>query len=74
VSLFLQHGFVDPHVVEKMWREQFDFYYREYDTFVFPISIHPQVSGKVRQDFRVREETQALLKSLLLSGPSYLDA
>ena len=40
------HGFVDTHVVEKLWREQFDFAYREYDTFVFPISIHPQVSGK----------------------------
>ncbi|KAF5336231.1 hypothetical protein D9758_014363 [Tetrapyrgos nigripes] len=22
-------GFVDPHVVERMWKEQFDFYYRE---------------------------------------------
>lgn len=40
------HGFVDPHVVERLWREQFDFGYREYDTFIFPISIHPQVSGK----------------------------
>lgn len=42
------HGYVDPHVIEKMWREQFDFFYREYDTFVFPMSIHPQVSGKPR--------------------------
>ena len=40
------HGYVDPHVIEKMWKEQFDFFYREYDTFVFPMSIHPQVSGK----------------------------
>ena len=40
------HGFVDPHIIERMWREQFDFFYREYETFVFPISIHPQVSGK----------------------------
>lgn len=39
-------GYVDPHIVERLWREQFDFLYREYDTFVFPISIHPQVSGK----------------------------
>jgi peptidoglycan/xylan/chitin deacetylase (PgdA/CDA1 family) len=39
-------GFVDAHSVERLWREQFDFSYREYDTFVFPISIHPQVSGK----------------------------
>jgi hypothetical protein len=39
-------GFVDTHVVEQLWKEQFDFFYREYDSFVFPISIHPQVSGK----------------------------
>ena len=40
------HGFVDPHVVEKLWMEQFEFAYREYETFIFPMSIHPQVSGK----------------------------
>ncbi len=40
------HGYVDPHVIERMWKEQFDFFYRENDTFVFPMSIHPQVSGK----------------------------
>jgi len=39
-------GFVDTAVVEKLWREQFDFGYREYDTFIFPMSVHPQVSGK----------------------------
>ncbi len=39
-------GFVDTVTVERLWREQFDFAYREYDTFIFPISIHPQVSGK----------------------------
>ncbi|KAK2809376.1 hypothetical protein FQN50_003835 [Emmonsiellopsis sp. PD_5] len=37
--------FVDTHVVEKLWMEQFDFAYREYDEFIFPMSIHPQVSG-----------------------------
>lgn len=39
-------GFVDPHQIERFWKEQFEFCYREYDHFVFPISIHPQVSGK----------------------------
>jgi len=39
-------GFVDPHQIERFWKEQFDFCYREYEQFVFPISIHPQVSGK----------------------------
>lgn len=40
------HGFVNPRDVEIQWRDQFDFFYREYDTFVFCISCHPQVSGK----------------------------
>ena len=39
-------GFVDPHHVERFWREHFEFCYREHDSFVFPLSIHPQVSGK----------------------------
>jgi hypothetical protein len=39
-------GFIDPHVIEKMWKEHFEFYYDEYDEFVFPLSIHPQISGK----------------------------
>lgn len=39
-------GFVDPYVLEKMWQEHFEYCYEEYDEFVFPISIHPQVSGK----------------------------
>jgi hypothetical protein len=29
-----------------LWLEQFDFAYEEYDSFIFPMSIHPQVSGK----------------------------
>ncbi|KAI1857560.1 uncharacterized protein JN550_013193 [Neoarthrinium moseri] len=40
------HGYVDTDVVFRLWKQQFDFAYREYDQFVFPISIHPQVSGK----------------------------
>ncbi|KAG0645133.1 Peptidoglycan deacetylase [Hyphodiscus hymeniophilus] len=40
------HGYVDTYSVERLWKDQFDYYYREYDTFVFPMSIHPQVSGK----------------------------
>ncbi|KAF2489601.1 glucose 1-dehydrogenase, partial [Lophium mytilinum] len=40
------HGYVDPHSVERMWKEQFEWCYREYDTFIFPMSIHPQVSGR----------------------------
>jgi hypothetical protein len=29
-------------------KSSFDFFYLEYDSFVFPISIHPQVNGKPR--------------------------
>ncbi|KAK9414278.1 putative NodB-like protein [Seiridium unicorne] len=42
------NGLIDPDVVFKLWTAQFDFYYREYDNFIFPISIHPQVSGKAQ--------------------------
>jgi peptidoglycan/xylan/chitin deacetylase (PgdA/CDA1 family) len=40
------HGFVNPRDIEDMWREQFDWVYREYDYAVFPITIHPDVSGR----------------------------
>jgi hypothetical protein len=43
------HGFVDTHVIERLWKEQFEYLYRECPedgSFIFPISIHPQVSGK----------------------------
>ncbi|RYO76368.1 hypothetical protein DL766_006669 [Monosporascus sp. MC13-8B] len=39
------HGFVNPRDVEDIWRDQFDYCYREYDEFIFPITIHPDVSG-----------------------------
>lgn len=40
------HGYVDPHSVERQWKEQFEWCYREYDQFIFPMTIHPQVSGR----------------------------
>ena len=40
------HGFVNPRDIEQMWRDQFDWVYREYDEAVFPITIHPDVSGR----------------------------
>jgi peptidoglycan/xylan/chitin deacetylase (PgdA/CDA1 family) len=39
------HGFV-PRDIEEMWRDQFDWVYREMDQGVFPITIHPDVSGR----------------------------
>jgi peptidoglycan/xylan/chitin deacetylase (PgdA/CDA1 family) len=40
------HGFVSPRDIEQLWRDQFDWVYREMDYAVFPITIHPDVSGK----------------------------
>jgi hypothetical protein len=40
------HGFVNPRDIEDLWRDQFDYLYREYDEFIFPITIHPDVSGR----------------------------
>jgi hypothetical protein len=40
------HGFVNPRDVEDIWRDHFDYFYREYDEFIFPITVHPDVSGR----------------------------
>lgn len=40
------HGYVNPRDVEDIWRAQFDWVYREMDYAVFPITIHPDVSGR----------------------------
>lgn len=39
-------GFVSPRDIEQMWIDQFDYVYREYDYAVFPMTIHPDVSGR----------------------------
>ncbi len=40
------HGFVNPRDIEQMWKDQFDWVYREMDYAVFAITIHPDVSGR----------------------------
>ena len=40
------HGFVNPRHLEQLWRDQFDWVYREIDYAVFTITIHPDVSGR----------------------------
>ncbi len=40
------HGFVNPRDIEIMWRDQFDWVYREYDYAVVTFTIHPDVSGR----------------------------
>jgi peptidoglycan-N-acetylglucosamine deacetylase len=40
------HGFVNPRQLEEIWRDQFDWVYREMDYATFTITIHPDVSGR----------------------------
>ena len=40
------HGFVSPRHLEEVWRDQFDWVYREMDYAVYTLTIHPDVSGK----------------------------
>jgi peptidoglycan/xylan/chitin deacetylase (PgdA/CDA1 family) len=40
------HGFVSPHDLERNWRDQFDWVYREMDYAAFTMTIHPDVSGR----------------------------
>lgn len=40
------HGFVNPRDIEQMWRDQFDWVYREHDYAVFTMTVHPDVSGR----------------------------
>ncbi len=40
------HGFVNPRDIEQMWRDQFDWIYREYDYAVFTMTVHPDVGGR----------------------------
>jgi len=40
------HGFVNPRDLEQIWRDQFDWVYREMEYAVFPLTIHPDVSGR----------------------------
>lgn len=39
------HGWVNPRDVEELWLDQFNYFYREYDEFVFPVTVHPDVCG-----------------------------
>ena len=39
-------GFESPRVVEEIWRDAFDWVYRKYDYAIFPMTIHPDVSGR----------------------------
>ncbi|KAF9235749.1 glycoside hydrolase/deacetylase [Melanogaster broomeanus] len=40
------HGWVPPQTIEQLWKDMFTYFYREEKDFIFPISIHPDVSGR----------------------------
>ena len=40
------HGFVNPRDIEDLWRDQFDWVYREMDYATYCLTIHPDVSGR----------------------------
>ncbi|MBV8987389.1 MAG: polysaccharide deacetylase [Solirubrobacterales bacterium] len=40
------HGFVSSRDIEDLWRDQFDWAYRELDYAVVAFTIHPDVSGR----------------------------
>lgn len=39
-------GWVNPHDLEQIWMDQFDWVYREQDYGTFAFTIHPDVSGR----------------------------
>jgi len=48
--MFMDHietgmGYTSPHSIEQMWKDRFDWMYREYDYAVYTITIHPRVAG-----------------------------
>jgi len=40
------HGWVNTRDVEDLWKDTFTYLYREEENFIFPITIHPDVSGR----------------------------
>jgi peptidoglycan/xylan/chitin deacetylase (PgdA/CDA1 family) len=40
------HGWVNSRDVEDLWKDHFDYFYENYDEFIFPMTIHPDVSGR----------------------------
>ena len=40
------HGFVNPRHLEELWRDQFDYIYREEDYACFAMTVHPDVAGR----------------------------
>ena len=40
------NGWTRPQDIESIWMDMFTYLYEEYDDFIFPITCHPDVSGR----------------------------
>ena len=71
------HGWVNPRDVEDLWRDHFDYFYREYDDFCFPVTIHPDVSGHPHVISMLERSVSAVLGTMAVSkganGESQID-
>lgn len=36
------HGWVNPRDVEDIWKDHFDYFYREYDEFICKCTVEPE--------------------------------
>ncbi len=55
-------GFANPRdIFDDMWKAQFDYVYREYDYAIFPMTIHPDVSGRPHSIMALERLTQHML-------------
>ncbi len=55
-------GFANPRdIIDDMWKAQFDYVYREYDYAIFPMTVHPDVSGRPHVIMALERLTQHML-------------
>ncbi|GJN88031.1 hypothetical protein Rhopal_000987-T1 [Rhodotorula paludigena] len=40
------HGYVDVRTTLDLWKKHFTYFYREEEWFVFPLTLHPDTSGR----------------------------
>lgn len=52
------HGWVNPKDVEELWLDQFNYFYREYDEFVFPVTVVSRSQEKPRSRFAANRNIQ----------------
>ena len=51
--MFMDHegtgaGYTSPQVIEQLWKDRFDWMYKEYDYAAYTLTIHPGVSGQAQ--------------------------